>query len=408
MAFWTTTRALATLASIAAGLSAPCAAEEGQTDLLTFAQGALPISISTGDTDLRVQADKAISMIDGNPQGFVALGKPAAADDFVEIVFELPADTQFTRFAVPNVLETPSAYQTFFKNVEIWGSASSPDDGYTLLADGALSTHAEKGLLTELSLTDEQPDVRWVRLRLSGGVSVEAEKSFLEFSEIIGNGIQAAPEISNQFNGIWRGRGVKLELAQDGVSVSGCYDDKAKLSGTVDGRILRALGTDDAGIGSQFILISDAEGNIQGLRSTNGAPFKPYDGATSDRAPVCLAPEPEELGCGSVIHGISFDYDSAEIREASWPIINALFDGLSSEDASSIEIVGHSSSEGADDYNRDLSERRAQSVVAALVELGTSPTNLSASGRGEEEPIASNDDEAGRSLNRRVEVKCVN
>lgn len=408
MTLWTTSRNLALTAIFAAGVSGPVASEETQTDYLTFAQGALPISINTGAADLRVETEKAISMIDGNPGGFVALGKPAAADDYVEIVIELPAATQFNRFAVPNVLETPSAYQTFFKDVEIWGSALSPDDGYTLLASGELSTHAEKGLITELSLAENQPDVRWVRLRLSGGVNIEAEKSYLEFSEIIGNGTQAQSDTSDQFNGIWRGRGVKIELAQEGVTVSGCYDDKANLSGTVNGRILRALGTDDAGIGSQFILIADEEGNIQGLRSTNGAPFKVYDGSPSDRAPVCLKPEPVTLGCGSIIHGISFDYDSAEILETSWPIINSLHEGLSSEDANSIQIVGHSSSEGADDYNRDLSERRAQAVVTTLVELGASPTKLSASGRGEDEPIASNDDEAGRSLNRRVEIWCSN
>ena len=69
-------------------------------------------------------------------------------------------------------------------------------------------------------------------------------------------------------------------------------------------------------------------------------------------------------------------------------------------------IIGHSSSEGADDYNRALSERRAASVVAALIGLGMNDSALSAVGRGEDEPIASNDDEAGRSLNRRVEVRC--
>jgi len=45
-------------------------------------------------------------------------------------------------------------------------------------------------------------------------------------------------------------------------------------------------------------------------------------------------------------------------------------------------------------------------VVTALAALGLESTRLSASGRGEEEPIASNADEAGRSLNRRVEVRC--
>lgn len=399
-------RFAACLAIATCAASSSVSAEETAPDLLTFAQGALPVSIATGDVDLRVGMDKAIAIIDGNPEGFVVIGKPAAPDGFVEIVYELPAETQFHRFAVPSVLETPSAYQTFFQTVEVWGSAAAPEGEYTLLASGELSTHEQVGQVTELTLTDDQPDVRWVRLRLSGGVSIEAEKSFLEFSELIGNGIQAASEPSDQFDGVWRGRGVKVELSQDGVSVTGCYDNNGELSGTVDGRILRALGANDAGIESQFIMIATADGDIQGLRSTNGAPFKIYNGTPSDNAPVCLPAEPAKLGCGSVIHGIGFDFDSAVIREASQPIITSLYEGLSEDDASTIQVIGHSSSEGAEDYNRDLSQRRAESVVAALIELGIDASKLSASGRGEDDPIASNDDEAGRSLNRRVEIMC--
>ena len=86
-------------------------------------------------------------------------------------------------------------------------------------------------------------------------------------------------------------------------------------------------------------------------------------------------------------------------------MIADLHQGLAQANAA-IQIVGHSSSEGAADYNRNLSQRRAQSVVAALVALGLDAGQISAVGKGEDDPIASNDDEAGRSLNRRVEVIC--
>ncbi len=384
------------------------AAQESAPDLMSFAHGTLPISIDTGDADLRVDPDRAIAMIDGNPTGFVVTRKPARESDVVEITFELQTLTRFDRFAVPNVLETPSPSQTFFKSIEVRGSAESSDSGFVTLASGALSTHDQVGEQTALDMAPQQPEVRWVQLRLSGGVNVERETSFFEFSELIGNGSQAAPELSDGFDGIWRGRGVKLELAQDGVNVTGCYDSNATLSGTVDGRVLRALGEDAASIASQFILIATEDGAIQGLRSTNGAPFKLYAGDPSSAAPVCLPPEPVKLGCGSIIHGIGFDYDSADIRASSEPVIASLFDGLASEAAAAIEIIGHSSSEGSEAYNRDLSQRRAESVVSALTDRGLSADTLSATGRGELEPIASNDDEAGRSLNRRVEIRCTN
>jgi len=377
-------------------------------DLMSFAQGALPVFISSGDTDLRIGMDQAIAAIDGDGKGYVATRKPATTADVVEMTYSLPALTRFERFAVPNVLETPSPSQTFFRKVEVLGSSESADGPFVLLAQGELQRHEEAGQVSELTLSANQPEVRWVRLRLQDGIDVQKDSSFFEFSELIANGQQQDPELSDGFSGVWRGRGVKLELAQDGATVTGCYDGNSMLAGTVQGNVLRALGNDPAGVPSQFILLAAQDGAIRGLRSTNGAPFKPYDGDPSDTAPSCLAPEPPKLGCGSIIHGIGFDFDSDVIRPASRTIIADLYEGLRQEDGTGIQIVGHSSSEGAEDYNRDLSQRRAQSVVAALVALGIDPALISASGRGEDDPIADNDVEAGRSLNRRVEVQCVN
>jgi len=375
-------------------------------DLMSFAQGALPISISSGQNDLRIGMDLAIAAIDGDPSGFVAMRKPATDNDVVEITYSLPALTRFDRFAIPNVQETRSPSQTFFKTVEVMGSAESPEGPFVSLAQADLQVHEDSDQVSELQLSGAQPEVRWVRLRLQGGIDVQTEKSFFEFSELIANGTQQDPALSDSFNGAWTGRGVKLELAQDGATVAGCYDGNSMLTGTVAGNILRALGENPAGIPSQFILIAADNGTIRGLRSSNGAPFKPYDGEPSDKAPACLEPEKPKLGCGSTVHGIGFDFDSDVIRPTSETVIADLHEGLSQEKGARIQIVGHSSSEGAEDYNRDLSQRRAQSVVDALVALGIAQDAISAAGLGEDEPIASNENEAGRSLNRRVEIIC--
>lgn len=385
----------------------PASAEDtARPDLMTFAQGVLPVSIVTGGTAMRVDMTAAIAAIDGNPGGYNATAKPGAGTDVVEITYALPAPTRFYRFAIPNILETPSPSQTFFRHVEVLGSATSPDNGFVTLASGELSTHEARDLITELTLAPDQPEVTFVKLRLWDGIVVERERTYFEFSELIANGTQQDAELSDGFAGIWRGRGVKIELAQDGAAVTGCYDSNSELAGTVDGRVLRAIGHDKAGIASQFILIAAENNALRGLRSTNGAPFKPYDGEASDKSPVCLPPEPPVLGCGAIVHGIGFDYDSDVIRPGSHALIAKLFDGLKAEGGTGIVITGHSSSEGQADYNRDLSQRRAQSVVNALVALGLDAAAISATGRGEDDPIASNDDEAGRSLNRRVEVQC--
>jgi len=375
-------------------------------DLMSFAHGVLPISIESGDAPLRVEMTAAIATIDGNNSGFIVTPKPGTTSDVVEITYALPALTRFDRFAIPNVLETPSPSQTFFKNVEVSGSAFSPNGQFVPLATGELSTHSGRGDITELTLVADQPEVLWVKVRLWGGIDVQRDKTFFEFSELIGNGAQRETALAETFNGIWAGRGVKIEMAQEGATVTGCYDGKSELTGTVEGNVLRALGHDPAGVPAQFILITTKEGALRGLRSSNGAPFKPYDGEISTNAPVCLSPEPPTLGCGAILHGIGFDYDSDVIRPGSQTLIESLFEGLSNDGGSGILIVGHSSSEGQADYNRDLSQRRAQSVVRALIALGLDPSQISATGRGEDEPIASNNDAAGRSLNRRVEVHC--
>ena len=97
--------------------------------------------------------------------------------------------------------------------------------------------------------------------------------------------------------------------------------------------------------------------------------------------------------------------DGLLTRSGADPILSELADGLKGE-AYSIQIVGHTSSEGSDAYNLDLSKRRAQAVGNAIAAKGPDAWKLSAVGKSEADPIAPNTDEACRSIKRRVEIKC--
>jgi outer membrane protein OmpA-like peptidoglycan-associated protein len=102
---------------------------------------------------------------------------------------------------------------------------------------------------------------------------------------------------------------------------------------------------------------------------------------------------------------ITFDVDRAEVKPEFRSVINSLGEALKSQPSTTIDIIGHADSSGADAYNQALSERRAQSVSYWLQDQGVQAPRLVAFGRGEMQPIASNDTEQGRARNRRVEVK---
>jgi OOP family OmpA-OmpF porin len=396
-------------AAFVVGTSGAWAADEPvieRVDYLTFAQGAVPLSIGGDGAKLGVNFEHAVKIIDGSPLGFVVVNK-GKAETSSEFVYELPAATIFDRFVVPNVLETPSPSATFTRVVEVYGSSKSASDGYELLASATLATHKKKGEVTDLTITKKAP-ARWVKLKLIGGIDLPRGEGSLEFSEIIGNGTQEPAAFSDKFKGIWKQGSNVMDLAQEGAVVSGCYDRTGDLTGTVSGSVLRATGLDRSDkTKSAFILSVTPQGQLRGVRSSNGGPFRLYTTPVAAKGTKSSCATPVvKLGCGSIIHGINFDYDSAVIRKDAEPVLLALYDGLKGDKSASINIEGHTSSEGTTEYNQTLSEKRAKSVVADLTKRGIASGRLGALGVGEVRPIASNNDENGRAMNRRVEVVC--
>ncbi len=102
--------------------------------------------------------------------------------------------------------------------------------------------------------------------------------------------------------------------------------------------------------------------------------------------------------------GLLFDFNSDVLRAESRRNLDNLASNLSSFGDSKLLLVGHTDSQGADDYNLALSRRRANAVAGYLESHGVSTSRVETTGRGESEPIASNDTEAGRQQNRRVEI----
>jgi len=103
------------------------------------------------------------------------------------------------------------------------------------------------------------------------------------------------------------------------------------------------------------------------------------------------------------LEGVNFDFDKATIRPDARPILDEAATALKASPSVRVRIEGHTDSIGSARYNEGLSLRRAKSVRDYLVSKGVSITRLSVIGKGESEPIASNETREGRARNRRVD-----
>lgn len=102
--------------------------------------------------------------------------------------------------------------------------------------------------------------------------------------------------------------------------------------------------------------------------------------------------------------GLLFGFDSDILNAGARDNLATFAKSLDKYPGTDVLIVGHTDSVGTAAYNNSLSARRAASAEAYLVSRGVAVTRLRSTGRGETEPIASNDSEVGRQKNRRVEV----
>lgn len=101
---------------------------------------------------------------------------------------------------------------------------------------------------------------------------------------------------------------------------------------------------------------------------------------------------------------IYFDYDSANIRAESRPVIEANSKALTKNQRTITQLEGHTDERGSREYNIALGERRANSVRQYMIGLGVSPQQVRVVSYGEERPASGGQDEQSYALNRRVEI----
>jgi len=155
--------------------------------------------------------------------------------------------------------------------------------------------------------------------------------------------------------------------------------------------------------------------DIPGLQAFQGCPDTDGDGVIDSEDECPDSPGlPENNGCPKltqetedriveIAQKVYFEFDKTTLKPESLTVLNELIGIFTKHSNLDILIVGHADNIGADEYNLDLSLRRAKAVMNYLVSKGIDPKRVSTEGYGESRPEASNETRDGRKLNRRVE-----
>ncbi len=205
---------------------------------------------------------------------------------------------------------------------------------------------------------------------------------------------------SNYLNGVVRDAETKKPLSA-----------RIELRDLNSGEIVHVFRSDSV-TGNYFSVLT--EGGLYGLYvESPGYMFETrtfdYE-AVSDPKPVTqdFYLKPVRKGAVTVLNNIFFEFDSYELKKSSYTELQKVVTFLESNPDIHIEIRGHTDNVGNAAYNQELSEKRAKAVYRYLVDAGINPDRIAYKGYGEEKPLASNESEAGRTLNRRIEFIVTN
>ncbi len=201
-----------------------------------------------------------------------------------------------------------------------------------------------------------------------------------------------------------------LALAASSLLAAGCADMSERQKGTAVGAGVGAgvgavIGAGTGGKAGPGALIGGALGAVAGnlwskrMEDRRAA----MEQATRGTNVEVTRTEDNQLKL-NIPNDISFDTGSAAIKPQLRAVLDPFANGLRDDPAARLTIVGHTDSTGSAAVNNPLSVERAQSVRDYLVTRGVAGARVETAGRGDREPVAENNTDAGRAKNRRVEI----
>ncbi|MEM9488595.1 MAG: OmpA family protein, partial [Myxococcota bacterium] len=267
------------------------------------------------------------------------------------------------------------------------------------------------------------PDWRVILgVRLSGQQAGTDERLPDRDRDGLADAIDACPGFAEDADGFEDEDGCPdLSIDSDGDGLLDSADRCPALAEDMDGFADEDGCPDPDNDGDGIIDADDSCVAEAGTRENRGCPDGDSDGDTViDRLDNCPDEPglPANQGCTEkqrvmlddgelrILDTVYFETDRAEIRPRSFDLLRNVARVLGAHtEITLVQIEGHTDDRGNDRYNRDLSQRRAESVMRFLVAEGVDSLRLRARGFGESSPIDSNATQAGRAANRRVEFK---
>ncbi len=372
--------------------------EENEIDWLDVASGAVVINV-TSQYDLG--RNSAVATLSGNtvlawytkdyevgPQSItIELGQVIRLE---KIVLDSRASTQAQAV----------------RNFELWTSDVSSDGPFEKIVEAEAKAADRNEYLLETAIP-----ARWLRFDFQNNWG---DARYISVTEFEGYGEQVGNLVQEQsLSGKFKSNYDLMRLEQDGQDVKGCYDwQHGTLNGDTDGRTFRFQWREEPPqFGSAIMAIADGGDRFNGFFYENGQMQGVWQGQRIEDGtePNCqIEGNTIETTLSktkrAILYGIQFDHNSDRLKNSAMPTLQALQSALSANPQWSIVIEGHTDWDGSDDYNLDLSNRRAASVKAWLVSHGIEADRLNTVGFGESRPVSDNATSQGRALNRRVEV----
>jgi outer membrane protein OmpA-like peptidoglycan-associated protein len=394
-------------------VSLPEAALGLQKNLLAFGAGTMIVS-STSES--KAVGEGARHLIDEAP--FVWITAEGQTEN-QNVMLELPARTTLKTISFDTSQPTYYDHRAA-KDVTVEISDVSANEGFQTILSATLKEDTDKQNFP----VEREVAGRFVRFTAKN--SYGSPKAIL-VKEIRGYGDQEPRQVMPNVSGTYQfGDYGELHLKQEGASIIGCYTyNQGIVEGNIDGRTM-TLTTTESGGAKGFAAVNFTDGGKKFISTLwSAAGTKEYDilrtgekkndkvgncnhlptldGVNADAMKDQLERNLKATG-RTIVYGINFDFNSDKIREESKPILDKVVTILKASSDWRVLIEGHTDNIGGESFNRTLSEKRAAAVKNYLTNTGIDVARLGSAGLGFSQPVATNDTEAGRAQNRRVEL----